>query len=147
MNRGEHTDIERGSQKVVDELPPPILCCCEIKTDEMKNEKHVIEHCLDCAEMDDILNDCICNCSGNFLRIFDVMEKKSALPFPGGARPISLDAVCFICVLPFTFYTLYITHGHAYFQMLFLSAILMICLIPYVLWRKAKMGKRKKVFK
>ena len=47
-----------------------VLCCCEIKTDEMKNEKHVIEHCLDCAEMDDILNDCICNCSGNFLRIF-----------------------------------------------------------------------------
>ena len=123
-----------------DFTPSSALCCCEIRTKGMKTEKHVIQHCCECSDMDRLVDETCCKCNPQPNDWFYALERRSAIPFPGGARPVSLNLFCLFCFLPIVCFVLYIAQGFFMIQILIFGLVVGICVLPYLnfLSKKAK---------
>ena len=43
-------------------IPQDVLCCCEYRRTEHEEGLHVAQHCMECSEVDSIMEDLLCKC-------------------------------------------------------------------------------------
>ena len=43
-------------------IPPEILCCCEYQRADNEQGIHIAQHCMECSEVDSIIEGIICQC-------------------------------------------------------------------------------------
>lgn len=87
---------------IEDELDPDPLCCCEY-FDRNNERYHILECCCNCTDLDQVFDKLICckkvdpkHRKGMLLTFQDRLR----LPWKGGAKQISLDAIIPMLVIP-----------------------------------------------
>ena len=76
-------------------IPPEILCCCEYQRADNEQGIHIAQHCMECSEVDSIIEGIICQCKLDPNRCFNAIQSKSLFPFP--VRTASLRWYHFSC--------------------------------------------------
>ena len=79
-------------------LSEPALCCCEYsEASTTTGGHHISHHCCDCNEVEDSLvrlcSTC-CTDSSAWHIVFSQIQRKSLLPFPGGAVKVPIELWC-----------------------------------------------------
>ena len=121
-------------------IPQDVLCCCEYRRTEHEEGLHVAQHCMECSEVDSIMEDLLCKCKIDLNRCFEAIQSKSILPFPGGAHIIPLDVWCVVCPL---FLICLFVSKFIILSIIFGTLFLCCCLLPYTFMTK----KRKQISK
>ena len=123
-------------------IPPEILCCCEYQRADNEQGIHIAQHCMECSEVDSIIEGIICQCKLDPNRCFNAIQSKSLFPFPGGAHIIPVEVWCVLFPL-FVIYLFFVELK--ILSYLLFCCFLLCCVLPYMLTSKKKQSVSKKI--
>lgn len=120
-----------------DEVEDHPLCLCEYFNKE-NQRSHILMCCCNCEALDTFCTSCLCCCceendqdvaksiiNKNIKDVFDDIQDRLRIPFPGGARQIDLDY--FMTIVALFIFIKIGTHG-------FIFSILSIFILPLIIY-------------